>query len=162
MSTSLADRLLQEEYRALKNEMLLRIAIQNITILGSVAAFVTVAVLVAGSPKQAGLLVLVQSTATLGLALQWCHQGVRQIALKQAVLRRDADAKLMDGWEAWLPGQRPSRLLGSRWFVSTKAVFIGLPAFSVCLAVPIGGWVLCLAAAVVALTMTALLTNPRE
>lgn len=154
--------LMEEEYRALKGEMLLRVAIQNMTILGTIAAFVAIAILATILPNQAGPLAMIQSVATLALALQWCHQGVRQCALKQAILRRDAEAKRTDSWENWLPGQRPSGPLGSRWFVSTKAVFIGLPALSTLLALPDHGPALWCAAGVVILITIALLTNPRE
>lgn len=157
-----ADALLNAEYGALKAEMMLRIAIQNLTILGTVGVFSSTAILTTLVPEQAGRLALLQSLATLALALQWCHQGVRQCALKQAILDRDACAGRLDGWENWLPGARPTGPLGSRWFVSTKAVFIGLTVASIGFSAQDFGpsaW-----GAVVTLIMitTVLLTNPRE
>ena len=115
-----------EEYRALKNEILLRIAIQNTTIITAVFAFIVCIWLRVIEPEQAALVAFFQSIAVLALTLIWCHQGVRQCALKQAILAHDAAAKRETSWENWLPSQRPSSLLGSRWFVSTKAVFLGL------------------------------------
>ena len=103
-----------------------------------------------------------QALATLALALQWCHHGVRQCALKKAILERDEQAGRANGWESWLPGQRPPSLLGSRWLVSTKAVFIGLTAASIGLAMPDHGVTLWgPIAALIAMT-AALLSNPRE
>lgn len=157
-----ADALLNTEYGGLKAEMMLRIAIQNLTILGAVAVFSGTAVLTTLVPEQAGKLALLQSLATLALALQWCHQGVRQCALKQAILDRDARAGRVDGWETWLPSTRPTGPLGSRWFVSTKAVFIGLTAASIGFSTQDFGPSAWGAVVTLIIITTALLTNPRE
>ncbi|MAM86256.1 hypothetical protein [Allohahella sp. A8] len=162
MANPLANQLLYEEYRALKSEMLLRIAIQNLTILCSVALFIPAALLIVIHSKHAGALALAYALANLALALQWCHQGVRQCAMKQAILTRDEDAGRRDSWEVWLPTQRPANLLGSRWFVSTKLVFMGLCAACLVLALNDFGLALVCAGAVFATTIAALLTNPKE
>jgi hypothetical protein len=156
------NQLIQEEYRALKSEMLLRIAIQNLTILSAVLLFIPSALLIVIQPNYAGELALAYALANLSLALQWCHQGVRQCALKQAVLDRDQTAGRKDSWEVWLPSQRPANLLGSRWFVSTKLVFMGLCAASIFLALKDFGFALVCSVAVLATTTVALLTNPKE
>lgn len=162
MTNSDQDVLLHEEYRALRTEMLIRITIQNVTVLGAVAVFITATSLMVIAPDQTGRLSFLQALATLALALQWCHHGVRQCALKKAILERDEQAGRANGWESWLPGQRPPSLLGSRWFVSTKAVFIGLTAASIGLAMPDHGVTLWGAIAALIAMTAALLSNPRE
>ena len=153
----------QEEYRALKQEMLLRIAIQNLAILGAVAVFTTTAILGTIVPTQAGMLALVQSLASLALTLQWSHNGIRQGALRQAILDRDERAgRKSEGWEGWLPTARPARLLGSLWFVSTKAVFIGLTAVSILIAVQDRGLAFWCAVASLIVMTVALLADRRE
>ena len=156
------DQLLHEEYRALKSEMLLRIAIQNTAIFGAVFLFALAVSLLISQPQNAQKIALMQTIATFALALQWCHQGVRQCALKLAVLDRDAAAGRQESWESWLPSQRPASLLGSRWFISTKAVFIGLSGVTILFAwseqnvfsySAIGVWIL---------LVLSLLTNPKE
>lgn len=157
-----AHALAHEEYRALKAEMLLRITIQNCSIFGAVGLFTVCAVLAVTFPQDAAALAFVQSVVTLALALQWCHQGVRQCALKQAIQKRDKDAGRAGGWEDWLPSQRPNGVLGSRWFISTKAVFVGLNAVSILLALPSYDFLFVAACAILSLTTVSLLTNPKE
>lgn len=162
MAEGHTETLAQAEYRALKSELLLRIAIQNLIILVAVVVFALFATLIFCFRDSAGLVVLAHSMSTLALALQWCHQGVRQVALKQAVLSHDRQAGRPDGWENWLPTQRPNGPLGSRWFVSTKAVFIALNASSIYLAAHGFGAAWLIASAVLLLTIYFLLTNPKE
>lgn len=142
--------------------MLLRVAIQNITIFIVVALFLPAGLLIVIAPSHSGLLALVYALVNLGLALQWCHQGVRQCALKQAILARDKEAGRNDAWEMWLPSQRPASLLGSRWFISTKLVFIGLCAWSIVLAITDFGFPLIGAMVTFIILTVALLTNPKE
>lgn len=162
MSNNYAESLRIEEYRALKSEMLLRIAIQNITLFTTVMLFIPAALLIVIHPNLAGLIALAYATANLSLAMQWCHQGIRQCNLKQAVLARDKAAERQDSWEEWLPDQRPKNLLGSRWFVSTKLVFIGLSTGSITLSLKDLGLANIFATIVLIITITALLTNPKE
>lgn len=151
-----------EEYQTLKSEMLLRIAIQNITLFTTTILFIPSALLIVIHPNLAELIALAYTTANLALAMQWCHQGIRQCNIKQAVLARDKEAGRRDSWEEWLPDQRPKSLLGSRWFVSTKLVFIGLGAGAITLALKDLNLANIGAFAVLSTTTIALLTNPKE
>ncbi|RLU01212.1 hypothetical protein [Ketobacter sp.] len=162
MSEALTDQLIKSEYSALKAEMLLRIAIQNLVILVAIVLFVPSALLIVTAPQYASVLALIYVAANLALALQWCHQGVRQCALKQAILACDQAAGRDSSWETWLPTQRPASMLGSRWFISTKLVFIGLSAAAIVLAIKCFDVVLLCSAIVFFITVAVLLTNPKE
>ena len=151
-----------EEYQALKSEMLLRITIQNVTLFTTVILFIPAALLIVTLPHLAGLIALAYTAANLALAMQWCHQGIRQCNIKQAVLARDKEAGRQDSWEEWLPDQRPKNLLGSRWFVSTKLVFMGLGAGAITLALKDLSIANIFAVTVLTITSMALLTNPKE
>lgn len=157
-----ANSLLVEEYSALKTEMLLRISIQNLTILTTVILYLPTALLIVIFPSFSAALAFVYGVANLALALQWCHQGVRQCALKQAVLSRDKEAGRGSSWEIWLPSQRPNNILGSRWFISTKLVFIGLNLSTLFLSLTDFGFLFLLAIAMLLITTVSLLTNPKE
>lgn len=162
MSNNYMNSLRVEEYQALKSEMLLRITIQNVTLFTTVILFIPAALLIVIQPNFSGLIALAYTAANLALAMQWCHQGIRQCNIKQAVLARDKEAGRQDSWEEWLPDQRPKNLLGSRWFVSTKLVFMGLGAGAITLALKDFSVAIFFAVIVLSVTVTALLTNPKE
>ncbi|MBL4929992.1 hypothetical protein [Fuscibacter oryzae] len=113
------------EIASLRQELLLRILFQNTIIQVLVVLFVLMAGLAILRPEQAGFVSLIFQIATLASALQWCHHGIRTRQIKQFLtLTASGETGLL--WEDWLPANRPPSLLGSRWMISTKGVFLGL------------------------------------
>lgn len=110
------------EALSLRRELVLRILLQNTLLIGSVGTFAVISTTSALAPSAAWPLAVAQNVVLLASALQWCHHGVRTAQIKQYLLRSDPNEK---GWERWLPANRPDTLLGSRWLISTKGVFLG-------------------------------------
>ena len=146
--------------------MLLRVAIQNAAILACAVLFAASAVAAAALPSQAAILALAYVAASGAAAAQWCHEGVRQCALKRHLLALERSLGRAPGWEATLPAMRPRSPLGSRWFLSTKGAIIALQATSLGLAgaLDLEAWgpALALAAAGAVATALLLLLNPKE
>lgn len=146
-----------------KTELLVRIAIQNLTLLMAVAVFAGLGMAGVAWAKSAWVVACVHAVVS-GALLQWCHNGVRTMQLKAFLLEREG--RQPSDWEVWLPSHRPERLLETRWFISTKGVFLGLQVAMAGLAVATVGirplWAS--AACAIALLFSAglLLTNPKE
>lgn len=87
------------------------------------------------------------------------HQQIKEYLLT-------VDSNHTDGWERWLPVNRPRTLLGSRWMISTKGVFLGLQLAMIGLAwqiTPVSDGVFVFVTAVLLLASAGiLLTNPKE
>lgn len=151
------------EAASLRQELLLRILLQNTLLILSVAVFAAFFVVVAVAPATAWPLAAAYNTAIFAAALQWCHHGVRTKQIKQYLLLIDPAE---EGWERWLPANRPKRLLGTRWMISTKGVFLGLGLASMGLAAVLAPTFMLLPTAVAAALWLAsagfLLTNPKE
>ncbi len=119
------------ELSSLRREMLLRIAFQNLLLvmmgpmlIGSVIAEIAL-------PRSSGLVMLGFLVATGAMSLIWCHHGVRQAQLKTYLLLLEARLSPAGGWENWLPRNPVGGMLGSRWFISTKGVFLGSQAAAI-------------------------------
>lgn len=153
-----------EEIRSLRSELLLRVCLQNALLLLSVLLFSGMVVVALVSPHVALSTAVAFAVATLALALVWCHHGVRTMQIKQYLLLQRDD--VAPSWERWLPQNRPRRLLGTRWLVSTKGVLLGLQAAAWVLAASVSRdeSSLLLAVTLVLLVSTAgfLFTNPKE
>ncbi|MEY2882783.1 MAG: hypothetical protein RL490_507 [Pseudomonadota bacterium] len=155
----------RDDAMVLRRELALRILLQNLLLMLALLLFTGLAGLALLRPGMAALAAAVHGVTGLGLALVWCHHGIRTRQITQFLLRDPAAAPRQD-WEHWLRANRPRRILGTRWLISTKGVFIGLQAASLLL-----GWWLqagqdrvpLILAGVLLLTATAfLLTNPKE
>lgn len=151
------------ELSSLRNELLLRIALQNVLLILTTGLFCGIAAVCLVAPFHAWLFAVTLNCAVLALALQWCHHGIRTAQIKRYLVLADTEPS---GWEHWLPVNRPSRLLGTRWIISTEGVFLGLGGAIVCLAAwldPSPGWVLPLGSSVLwCATEGFLFTNPKE
>ena len=119
------------EATSLRRELLLRILFQNALLVISVGLFTAFSIVAALAPATAWPLTVAHNSVILAAALQWCHHGVRTKNLKEYLLLIDPRE---EGWERWLPANRPKALLGSRWMISTKGVFLGLGLSNVILA----------------------------
>lgn len=155
----------RDDAKVLRRELALRILLQNLLLILALLLFAALAVLALVRPEIAALAAAVQGVTGFGLALIWCHHGIRTQQITQFLLRDDAAAPRQD-WENWLRANRPQTLLGSRWLISTKGVFIGLQTGALLLAwwLSDGSDMAPLALAGVLLLASAgfLLTNPKE
>lgn len=114
----------EEEYRALRQEVLLRILIQNTILLILMPLLLAAVVAAACDPRHASEIGLAMVGATGMGALFWSHSAARTVQLK-AYFRLMESRTEGFGWESWLAQSRFRGILGSRWFISTKGVFIG-------------------------------------
>lgn len=147
-----------------KAELLIRILVQNLTLLLAVAAFAGLSLATLGWPASAWVVACVHALVSGALVLQWCHNGVRTMQLKTFLLEQEGREPA--NWEVWLPAHRPDRLLGTRWFVSTKGVFLGTQVAMAGLAAVMAGvrplWASAACALAFIVSATLLLTNPKE
>lgn len=154
------------ELISLRREMLLRIAIQNGLLLLVGPLLLAAIIAEIALPRSVGLVTLGFLVATGAMSLIWCHHGVRQAQLKAYLMLLEARMSATGGWESWLPRHRLGGWLGSRWFISTKGVFLGSQIAAVVSAVIVGAGrpLLWLPAAIVLVAGTAffLLVNPKE
>jgi len=153
------------EVRSLRQELALRILLQNVLLQTLTLGFAILAAFATLNPGAAAVLCAVFQCAMLAAVLQWCHHGIRTRQIKQFLQGVDP-AEQRDGWEAWLPANRPATLLGSRWMISTKGVFLGLGAAMIVLgtAIPDDPSLapLVASAAIWGASAIFLLTNPKE
>jgi hypothetical protein len=142
----------------------LRILLQNLLLILSLALFAAFAMLALALPGAAWGAAAAQGAVSLGAALQWCHHGIRTKQIKQYLLTIDRGHD--DGWERWLPANRPRTLLGSRWMISTKGVFLGLQLAMIGLALRVGplsdGFIAAVAVVLLLASAGFLLSNPKE
>lgn len=153
------------EIQSLRQELKLCILLQNLLLQGLPVIFAALAAGAALQPDAASVVGLVFQCVMLAAVLQWCHHGVRTAQIK-AFLQEINPDEAHGKWETWLPAHRPATLLGSRWMVSTKGVFLGLGAVMLLLGtglspdIAILPW---LASTLVWATSAAFLfTNPKE
>ena len=148
----------------LRRELALRILLQNLLLILSLALFTAFAILALTRPEAAWGAAAAQGAASLGAALQWCHHGIRTKQIKEFLLTLDCGHA--DGWERWLPANRPRTLLGSRWMISTKGVFLGLQLAMIGLAwrmaLVLDGFFVSVTAVLLLASAGFLLTNPKE
>ena len=150
------------ERGALRAELRRRILLQNGLLMLAVVLFAAFGLAVAARSIAGPGCAAALNVALLALSAQWCHHGVRTAQIKAHLLMGDPDA---DGWERWLRRNRPRTLLGSRWLVSTKGVFLGLGAAGALLWVPgaaRGGVDVVVVAATWLTSAYLLLTNVKE
>ena len=152
----------------LRRELALRIALQNLLLLLTVVVFCAFAITALVVPQAGWPAAAACGVAVLALSLQWCHHGVRTMNIKAYLMQIDPGAGPDGdrGWESWLPANRPRSLLGSRWMVSTKGVFMGTQGAMILLVWQLGTPPdpVFAAAALGLLLVSAgfLLTNPKE
>lgn len=156
---------LQVEIQFLRQELKLRILLQNLLLQALTVIFAVLAAISALSPPATSALCFIFQCVMLAAILQWCHHGVRTAQIKEFLQELNQEGA-RGKWETWLPAHRPATLLGSRWMVSTKGVFLGLGAMMMLLAVIVApeiNYVLLLTSSVIwAIGTIFLFTNPKE
>jgi len=110
------------ELASLRREIELRIVCQNAILLLLWIAFAVAAIWIAVAPVGPLLPVAYALVAAIG-AVMWAHHGARTVQIRTYLLTVGEPAG--SGWERWLGSHRFASRLGSRWFVSTKGVFLG-------------------------------------
>lgn len=113
------------EHTSLRHEILVRILIQNLIILSAIVLFNITLIGMIIVPHEAKAIALAYGLTSGAAALGWCHNGVRQAQIKSYLLMIEAQMSPRGGWETWLPRNRIGGILGTRWFIATKGVFIG-------------------------------------
>ena len=114
-----------EEYRFLRKEILQRIWIQNFILILLIPMFMVATGLAVGKPSRGAELALAYAGTTGMGALYWIHSAARTVQIKTFIRGVEQAEGSSYGWETWLASHPISGRLGSRWFVSTKAVFVG-------------------------------------
>lgn len=157
------DAMRDYETVSLRQELALRILLQNLLLIVTLILFSIFAIAMAMVPESAWSAAFAYSSVSLAAVLQWCHHGVRTKQIKTFLLLVD---DRQDGWERWLPLNRPVSWLGSRWMISTKGVFLGLALAMLVLALMVSNEFLALPALISLLLLFVsagfLLTNPKE
>lgn len=115
-----------EEFRSLRQEILIRVIFQNVLLvlcwcaLGAVLA----ASYFAARPTP----LLIYSVLAVSAAAMWAHHGCRTAQIR-TYLQSRLEPWLGGGegpaWEQALEGMQFRSILGSRWFVSTKGFLLG-------------------------------------
>lgn len=153
------------EIQSLRQELKLSILLQNLLLQGLPVIFAALSAGAAFQPEASSTLCVVFQSVMLAAVLQWCHHGVRTAQIK-AFLQEINPDEAHGKWETWLPTHRPATLLGSRWMVSTKEIFLGLGAVMLLLGLGVSPDISilpCLASLLVWTTAAAFLfTNPKE
>jgi hypothetical protein len=115
-----------DEFLALRSEIELRIILQNISLMILYVVFVTlgtIQLLIQNMRFEIAVVFVV----TVGIiSLIWTHHGARTLQIK-TYLAYVLEPRLRNGagWEVWHARHRVQGVLGSRWFISTKGVFVG-------------------------------------
>ena len=114
------------EYQSLRQEILLRIAMQNALLALSVTMFLVTATASIFFEQAGSKLGLIYTICAGLLSLVWIHSGARTLQIKTyltEVVEPEMGGHL--GWEHWHAINRVAGILGSRWFISTKGLFVG-------------------------------------
>jgi hypothetical protein len=140
-----------EEFRSLRQEIVVRVVFQNVLLVSCWMAFG--GVLIAARSAARPDLLLIYSVLSVSATAMWAHHGCRTAQIR-TYLEAESEPKLWGdaqrGWESALAQMRFRSLLGSRWFVSTKGFLFGSQAIVAALLVldrqEVGnsGWVIAL------------------
>jgi hypothetical protein len=113
-----------EEYKFLRREILLRILLQNLVLMLLIPAFLAALITSVGFPHRGSEAALgYVGVAGMG-ALYWIHSAARTVQIKAFLRQAEAAEDTSISWETWLAHNPLHGPLGSRWFISTKAVFV--------------------------------------
>lgn len=149
----------------LRRELALRILLQNLLLILSLVLFTAFAILALALPATAWAAAAAHGAVCLSAALQWCHHGIRTKQIKAYLLTING-GEARGGWERWLPANRPGSLLGARWMISTKGVFLGLQLAMIGLALRAStvpdGLLVAVTTGLLIASAGFLLTNPKE
>ena len=113
------------EIQYLHRELLLRMWIQNLILIRLMLVFPGAVFLAAALGHHEDVVALGYVGASGMGALYWIHNAARTVQIKTYLLEWEARHQGFMGWETWLKDNRMPGLLGARWIISTKAVFVG-------------------------------------
>ncbi len=108
-----------------RREILLRIGIQNAILIFLMPLFLVAAVAQCAFRADAEIIALAYVGAAGMGALYWIHSAARTVQMKTYLKALEAAEPGSGGWETWLAQNPINGILGSRWFISTKGVFVG-------------------------------------
>jgi len=166
LQSTTAQTLALIEYRALRHELLMRMLVQNLLTVLQPLLLLGCYGLALTHPLQAPITALVFLFTSLAASAQWCHMGVRTVHLKTFIMQSEERLGAEFTWESFLPGARPKSLLGSRWVISTKGVFLLVQGLAILipssLDIASSFWFLTIAICVLGASQWLLFTNPKE
>lgn len=114
------------EFQSLRQEILLRIAIQNALLALTVLMFLVATTTSIAFESASSKVGLIYTLCAGFLALMWIHSGARTLQIKTYLIEVvEPEMNGLLGWEHWHAANRISGMLGSRWFISTKGLFVG-------------------------------------
>lgn len=123
-----------EDYRNLRGEILLRITIQNFILILLMPLLLGAVITSAWLPQHGPVIILAYVGAAGMGALYWIHNAARTVQIKTYLRSLEtAGTRGGAGWETWLANNPVPGLLGSRWFISTKGIFVGSQLASILL-----------------------------
>jgi hypothetical protein len=124
------DEIRARRFAAIRQELDLRILIQNgLLVIHVLLAGAAVILMVGQSDRDVVRTSILFDLLAFSLAIMWSHSdyGHQQMgAYILAHIDDDEDPAGM-GWERFLKSHRPVGLLGSKWFISTHGLWMGLP-----------------------------------
>lgn len=152
------------EFTALRAEILVRIALQNATLLLLLPLLGGAIALMIVAPQRAWIAALGYGVLAGAAGLVWIHNAARTTQIKYYMrLVLEPAVAPEAGWERWHARHRVAGVLGSRWRISTIGVFVGSQIAAVVLAALVAGLDRLPAAALLAIVVpgvTALLLVP--
>ena len=113
------------EIQYLHRELLLRMWIQNLILVLLMLVFPASIFSMASAGQNEELVALGYVVACGMGALYWIHNAARTEQIKAYLLSWESRRPTGVGWETWLRETRFPGILGSRWIISTKCVFVG-------------------------------------
>lgn len=166
LQATTAETLAVIEYRALRQELIMRMVVQNVLMVLQPLLLLGCYGLALMRPLQASPTALLFLFVSLAASAQWCHMGVRTVHLKTFLMQSEERLGAERTWETFLPGARPKSLLGSRWLISTKGVFLLVQGLAIMIPSALDqappAWFLAVAISVLGASQWLLLTNPKE
>lgn len=157
----------RSEMEALRSELRQRAWLQNLGLLLQPPLLLAALSLALTRPGAAAAAFFIFIVGAGAVALNWCHHGVRTAQIKRYLLVLERRYAGETGWESWLPRHRIGGFLGTRWFISTKGVFMGSQAVALLTALRLGdlrsdAFLLLLSALATLATAGFLIANPKE
>lgn len=116
--------LIVEQFRALRAEIQLRIAMQNLLLI--IFCCMLAALLIVSLVTREVLTLVILNVLAMICSSMWAHHMCRTAQIRAYMLSviEPALFERIEGWESWLDKRHFKSILGSRWFVSTKGIFM--------------------------------------
>lgn len=108
-----------------RREINLRIVVQNVLVMLQILMIVGLSLASGFEPQKLAVTWFVGMAGSFMFGQAWLHSGIRH-AQYRAFFRENLDLgedRTFIPWETFLKAMRPRGVLGSHWYISTKALF---------------------------------------